>query len=66
MHTYESEKRNPRCILRGFDDPLFDPADASSYSTGSSPLPEPTVVRDDADERMVCDCCGCHREDVCR
>lgn len=66
MNRYENEKRNPRCIIRGFDDPLFDPADTSSYSTDPSLLPEPTVVTGDADERMVCDCCGCYREDVHR
>jgi hypothetical protein len=66
MNTYESEERNPRCILRGLDDPLFDLADTSSYSSDSSPSPEPTVVTGDADERMVCDCCGCHMEDLHR
>jgi hypothetical protein len=63
MNTYEREKRNSRCILRGYDDPLFDPADTSAFSTDSSPLPEPTLVTEDAEERMVCDCCGCYEGD---
>jgi hypothetical protein len=66
MNTYESAKKNPRCILRGYDDPLFDPADTSAFSTDASPLPEPTVVTEDAEERMVCDCSGCHTEDIYR
>jgi hypothetical protein len=66
MNTYESVKRNPKCILRGYDDPLFDPADTSASSTDPSPLPEPTVGMEDAEERMVCDCCGCHKEDIYR
>jgi hypothetical protein len=66
MNGYENEKRNSRCILRGYDDPLFDPADTSLNSTDPSFLPEPTLVTAEADEKMVCDCCGCHTEDVTR
>jgi len=64
MNKYEGEKRNIRCILRGYDDPVFDQADKSAFSTDSSPLPESTVMTGDEDERMVCDCCGCHEGDV--
>ena len=63
MNTYESEKRNPRCILRGYDDPLFDQADTTASSADSDTLPEPTVVTEEAEERMVCDCCGCDEGD---
>jgi len=66
MNGYENEKRNPRCILRGYDDPLFDPADTSLNSTDPSSLPEPTMVTQEEDERVVCDCCGCHLEVVQR
>ena len=66
MNGFENDKRNPRCVLRGYDDPLFDPADTSLNSTGPSSLPEPTMVTGEADEKMVCDCCGCHAEDVSR
>ena len=64
MNTHENEKRNSRCILRGYDDPLFDPADTSVSPIDSSSLPEPTFVTGEEDERMVCDCCGCYEEDV--
>ena len=64
MNTYEGAKTNPKCILMGFDDPLFDPVDTSTYFTDSSPLPEPTVVTVEGEGKMVCDCCGCQTENV--
>jgi hypothetical protein len=63
MNTYESEKRNPKCVLRGYDDPLFDQAETSAFSTDSSALPEPAMVMEDAEKEMMCDCCGCYEGD---
>ena len=62
MNGYKGEERNPKCILRAYDDPLFDPADPSLSSPDPNSLPEPTMVMGEADERMACDCCGCHSE----
>lgn len=64
MNTYESEKRNSRRTLRGYDDSLFDQADTPAFSSDSSSLPEPTVVTGDEDESMVCDCCGCREGEL--
>jgi len=64
MNTSESEKRNFMCILRDYDDPLFDQGDQSAFSTDSSSLPEPTVVTEEDEERMVYDCCGCYEEEA--